>query len=306
MTSESESSASTDRRLPGKIMFAAFEGWNDAGSAASAAVLHLADVWEAKQMIELDPEDYHDFQVNRPILHQRGRARRQIVWPQTTVSSATIPGTDREVVLVHGIEPSMRWRSYCAELVAAASELDVTTIVVIGALLADVPHTRPVPVSLYSEDPTLQSDLGVEASDYEGPIGIVGVLQDFALSAGLHSAALWAAVPHYVAQSPAPKATVAILHRLEDLTGEHIPLGSLVEESEAWQRGVDELARDDEQIAEYVQQLEAVKDTAELPEASGEAIAEEFEKFLRRRGFQQGGVSRPEPALDDDIDGEND
>ncbi|GAA2248846.1 filament polymerization regulator ParJ [Rarobacter faecitabidus] len=292
MTTDDRTPPSESVRIDGTVMFAAFDGWNDAGNAASGAVLHLVEEWHANEHYRLDPEDYHDFQVNRPVLTHRGLSERSIAWPITAISTATAPVTGRQVALVHGIEPSMRWKRYCAEIIATAQELGVTTIVVVGALLADVPHTRPVPVSLFADDADLQDRFGIESSDYEGPIGIVGVLQDMAAHAGLDAFALWAAVPHYVAQSPAPKATLAILRRIEDLLGEPIPADALAQDSEAWQRGVDDLAREDEQIAEYVQQLEAVKDTADLPEASGDAIAEEFERFLRRRGFQQRGGAR--------------
>jgi len=265
------------------IMLASFEGWNDAGTAASAAVLHLQELWDATLERELDPEEYHDFQVNRPMVQTDEDGRRKLTWPTTRVWVTRAPGSGRRVVLVHGVEPSMRWRHYCAELVAAAQELGVRTIVTVGALLADVPHTRPIPVTLTSDDPAVQAVLDVEASTYEGPTGITGVLQHAAEIAGLHGVSLWAAVPHYVAHPPSPKATVAILSRLEEILGESIELGSMPEDAAAWQTGVDELASEDPEVAEYVQQLEEAKDTADLPEASGEAIAREFERYLRRR-----------------------
>jgi predicted ATP-grasp superfamily ATP-dependent carboligase len=177
----------------------------------------------------------------------------------------------------------MRWRRYCAELLDTAERLGVKTIVTLGALLADVPHTRPIPVTTTSDDPDLQRALGLEPSTYEGPTGIVGVLQHEATLRGMRGLSVWAAVPHYVAHPPSPKASVALLVRIEELLGESIPLGDLPEDAEAWQRGVDELAAEDTEIAEYVAQLEEAKDTAELPEATGEAIAREFEKYLRRR-----------------------
>ncbi|PFG33321.1 PAC2 family protein [Sanguibacter antarcticus] len=265
------------------IMLAAFEGWNDAGSAASSALLHLSDLWDADQIDELDPEDYHDFQVNRPIVATDAAGNRELTWPTTTISVAHGPTTGRRIVLVHGIEPSMRWKSYCTELLEIARTLGVSTVVTLGALLADVPHTRPIPVTITSDDPAVQSLLEVEGSTYEGPTGIVGVLHQAAQTSGFHSLSVWAAVPHYVAHPPSPKATVSILTRLEAFLGETIPLGDLTEDAEAWQHGVDELAAEDTEIAEYVEQLEQAKDTVELPEASGEAIAREFEQYLRRR-----------------------
>src|SRR6478735_6979174 len=265
------------------VMIAAFEGWNDAGSAATAALAHLHEVWGAEDVDELDPEEYHDFQVNRPVVTTDDEGRREITWPTTTIATATIAPSGRRVVLVHGIEPSMRWRSYCRELLDIAVAHDVRTVVTLGALLADVPHTRPIPMTATSESIGLQAVLDVEPSTYEGPTGIVGVLQHAAAERGLQSVSLWAAVPHYVAHPPSPKATLAILARIEELLSEPIPLGDLPEDAEAWQHGVDELAAEDAEIAEYVQQLEEAKDTAELPEASGEAIAREFERYLRRR-----------------------
>jgi predicted ATP-grasp superfamily ATP-dependent carboligase len=263
-------------------MLCAFEGWNDAGDAASGAVLHLEDVWSANQVAEFDPEDYYDFQVNRPeIVLEDGE--RSVTWPTTRISVARIPLATRDVVLVHGIEPSMRWRSFSAELLSVARDLGVEMVVTLGALLADTPHTRPVPVSGTSSDSALALKLGYEPSSYEGPTGIVGVLQDACATAGIPSVSLWAAVPHYVASPPCPKATLALLARIEDLLDVPVPLGDLPDESRAWQIGVDELAGEDEEIAAYVAQLEEAVDTAELPEASGDAIAREFERYLRRR-----------------------
>ncbi|MFP3713957.1 PAC2 family protein [Puerhibacterium sp. TATVAM-FAB25] len=271
------------------VMIAAFEGWNDAGGAATAALEHLAGVWNARKVHELDPEEYHDFQVNRPVVGRGPGGERTITWPTTTVWVAELP--QRTVVLVHGIEPSMRWRRYCAELLDVAEEWNVRTVVTLGALLADVPHTRPIPMTATSDDDGLRAVLDLEPSTYEGPTGIVGVLQHAAGERGRQSVSLWAAVPHYVANPPSPKATLAILARVEELLAEPVPLGELPEDAEAWQHGVDELASEDAEIAEYVQQLEEAKDTAELPEASGEAIAREFERWLRRRdtGKPDGG-----------------
>jgi proteasome assembly chaperone (PAC2) family protein len=275
----------TERELPvgETVLVAAFEGWNDAGAAATQAIAYLAEAWDADQVDELDPEEYHDFQVNRPVVSLGLDGTREITWPTTSVSVATAPGTGRSVVLVQGIEPSMRWRRYCGELLDIAAGLHVTWIVTIGALLADVPHTRPIPVTASTDDAELADRLDLERSTYEGPTGIVGVLQHEAAARGLKSLSLWAAVPHYVAHPPSPKATLAILHQVEQLLGEPVPLGELPDDAAAWQAGVDELAGEDSEIGDYVRQLEQAKDTAELPEASGEAIAREFERYLRRR-----------------------
>jgi predicted ATP-grasp superfamily ATP-dependent carboligase len=272
------------------VLVAAFEGWNDAGEAASGAVSHLCQVWDATPITELDPEDYHDFQVNRPMTTLDEDGRRSITWPTTRLYWARPPGAERDVVLVRGIEPSMRWKAYTTEIVGYARQLNVATMITLGALLADVPHTRPIPVTTTSDDERLMQRLALEPSTYQGATGIVGVLQDGATRAGIPGLSLWAAVPHYVGQPPSPKATLALLRRVEELLDVTVPFGDLPEDARAWEHGVDELAEEDTEIAEYVRQLEDAKDTAELPEASGEAIAREFERYLRRR--DDGGTAR--------------
>lgn len=265
------------------VMVAAFEGWNDAGDAASTAVEHLDTEWKGEVFAALDAEDYYDFQVNRPTVFMEDGARK-ITWPTTRLSVVRVGGErPRDLVLVRGIEPSMRWRSFCNELLGFAHELGVELVVVLGALLGDTPHTRPVPVSGVTSDPDLARTMELEESKYEGPTGIVGILQEACTHAGVPAVSLWAAVPHYVSQPPNPKATLALLNRLEDLIGLRIPLGELPEDARAWQLGVDQLAAEDSEVAEYVQSLEEARDTAELPEATGEAIAREFERYLRRR-----------------------
>ena len=265
------------------VMILAFEGWNDAGDAASDALCHLAEVWDARPIGELDPEEFYDFQVNRPHAVIGEDGVRSITWPATRVSIARVPGAGRDAVLVHGVEPSMRWRSFCNELLVLAADLGVELVVTLGALLADTPHTRPIPVIGTVTDATLAASLGLETSLYEGPTGIVGVLQAACSRIGLPAVSVWAAIPHYVATPPSPKASLALLRRIEDLLDVTVPLGDLPEDARAWERGVDELAADDVEIGEYVQNLEQARDTADLPEASGDAIAEEFERYLRRR-----------------------
>ncbi|MFJ9580014.1 PAC2 family protein [Streptomyces sp. NPDC101191] len=277
------------------VMVAAFEGWNDAGDAASAAVAHLDREWKGEVFAALDAEDYYDFQVNRPTVWLDGGVRK-ITWPTTRLSVVRIGGDKpRDLVLVRGIEPSMRWRSFCNELLGFAHELGVEMVVILGALLGDTPHTRPVPVSGVTSDPDLARTMDLEETRYEGPTGIVGILQEACTHAGVPAVSLWAAVPHYVSQPPNPKATLALLNRLEDLIGLRIPLGELPEDARAWQLGVDQLAAEDSEVAEYVQTLEEARDTAELPEASGEAIAREFERYLRRR--EPGSGPGPGPGL---------
>ena len=265
------------------VIIAAFEGWNDAGDSATEAVDYLEEVWKARPIGELDPEEFYDFQVNRPHVEVNDDGTRQITWPGTRISLARLDDVGRDIVLVRGVEPSMRWRAYCNELLVLAADLGVEMVVTLGALLADTPHTRPIPVTGTVSDPALAARLDLEISRYEGPTGIVGVFQEACGRVGLPAVSIWAAVPHYVAQPPCPKASLALLRKVEDLLDLPVPLGDLPEDARAWERGVDELAAEDEEIAEYVQTLEEARDTADLPEASGEAIAQEFERYLRRR-----------------------
>lgn len=269
--------------LQSPVLIAAFEGWNDAADAASSVVDHLIDVWGAKVVAAIDPEDFYDFQMNRPVVGTTDSGMRKITWPSTQLAVARPPGSQRDVILLRGIEPNMRWRQFCAELLAASEELGTELVVTLGALLADTPHTRPIPVSGTATEPELADRLKLEQSNYEGPTGIVGVFQDACVQLDIPAVSFWAAVPHYVAQPPCPKATLALIGQLEDLLEISIPLGDLPEEARAWERGVDELAEEDEEVADYVRALEETRDTAELPEASGEAIAREFERYLKRR-----------------------
>jgi predicted ATP-grasp superfamily ATP-dependent carboligase len=268
------------------VLVAAFEGWNDAGESASGAVAHLRDMWDAQPLADLDSEEYYDYQVNRPQISIDEGGVRRLTWPTTRVYIARVPLFPRDIVLVQGIEPNMKWQQFIREVLGLAAELEVSLVVTLGALLSDIPHTRPVPVTGTTADAALQSDLGLEPSSYEGPTGIVGVLQDACQRFGIASVSLWAAVPHYVAQPPCPKATLALVRRIEDILDIPVPLGDLVEQARAWEVGVDELAAEDDEVAEYVKQLEEARDAADLPEASGEAIAREFERYLRRRGTE--------------------
>ncbi len=264
------------------VLVAAFEGWNDAAEAATGVIDHLLERFPGQRFAEVDPEDYYDFQVNRPIISVGERGVREITWPSTSATATTIPdGPD--LVVVRGIEPSMRWRSFISEIIGLAFELDVDRVVTIGSLLADTPHTRPVPVTSVASDPAIAERMGVELTRYEGPTGIVGALTEGFTRAGIETLSYWAAVPHYVSQSPCPKATLALLRALEDALDLTLPPGDLEEEALAWERGVNELAHDDDEVAEYVRSLEEARDTADLPEASGDAIAREFERYLRRR-----------------------
>jgi len=294
--------------LTSPVAIAGFEGWNDAGEAASGVVNHLGIAWQATPIGAIDPEDFYDFQVNRPVVEIEDGRTKRLIWPTTRISLARaqpldprdpadepVPptGLSRDVVLVHGIEPNMRWRAFSEELVQGLESLGVELVILLGALLADAPHTRPVPVSVGSSSARLASEVaGVGRVDYKGPTGIIGVLQHTCTGAGLPTVSLWAQVPHYVAQPPSPKATLALLRGVEDILDAPLPLADLPEEARAWERGVDELAQQDSEVAEYVRTLEEAKDAMDLPEASGDAIAREFERYFRRhRGA--GGSSGP-------------
>lgn len=266
------------------VMLAAFEGWNDAGEAASDALRYLNKVWGGKKVASIDADEYYDFQFTRPTVRRTASGERKIKWPSTRIYKASAPGTNVDVIFIQGTEPSYKWRAYTAELLVHAEALHVDYVVLVGALLADVPHSRPIPVSTSTDDSALRERLNLEASQYEGPVGIVGVLSEVSLLAGIPTVSLWAAVPHYVAQAPSPKAQLALLHRIEELLQVPLDTHELAEEAEAWERGVNELATEDPEIAAYVRQLEEAKDTADLPEASGESIAREFERYLKRRG----------------------
>ncbi|WP_245554905.1 PAC2 family protein [Nesterenkonia alba] len=264
------------------VMVMAFEGWNDAGGAASAAVRAIAQALNAEVVEKLTDEEYYDFQFSRPKV-VRNAGHREIVWPSTTILKASPARSEFDVLFVHGVEPSFRWQSYTADLLTKAAEYSADAVVLVGALLADVPHTRPIPASFSSEDESVREELDVEEPTYEGPVGIVGVLAHTAYQAGIPSVSLWAAVPHYVGQAPSPKAQLALMRKLEEILGISLETSEVADDAAAWERGVDELAEEDAEIADYVKRLEEATDTTNLPEASGEAIAEEFERYLRRR-----------------------
>ena len=270
-------------KLTSPVIIAAFEGWNDAGEAASGVINHLSLAWQAAPVGAIDPEDYYDFQVTRPVTEVAEGRTERLIWPTTRLLAAKQEATERDLLLVHGIEPNMRWRGFCSELVTSFSELGIELVVLLGALLADSPHTRPVPVAAAASDPALAADLRAEPVDYKGPTGIVGVLQHACADAGIPAVSLWASVPHYVAQPPCPKATLALIRGVEDVLDMSLPLADLPQEARAWERGVDELAEQDTEVADYVRTLEEAKDATDLPEASGDAIAREFERYLRRR-----------------------
>jgi proteasome assembly chaperone (PAC2) family protein len=269
--------------LKDPVLVAAFEGWNDAGDAATGAIEHLELTWEATPLAALDPDDYYDFQVNRPTVSLVAGVSRRISWPTTRLSVCRPAGAEFDLVLVRGIEPNMRWRNFCDELLEIVRELGVQTVVTLGALLSDAPHTRPTPVTGTAYDSGSAARYGLEGSRYEGPTGIVGVLQDACVGIGIPAISFWAAVPHYVAQPPNPKATIALLHRVEEVLDIAVPLGELPSQADEWQKLVDEMAEEDADVQEYIRNLEERDDSGEMRETSGEVIAREFERYLRRR-----------------------
>jgi len=263
-------------------LIAAFEGWNDAGDAATAVIDILGEEWGAEPIAEIDPQDYYDFQVNRPVVERDEEGNRQLLWPGTIVSAGTMP-SGRRVLLVRGLEPSFRWKDFADEILAIAGEEGVRAVYALGALLADVPHTRALPLSTTSSAPHVRRRLGLRESDYEGPTGIVGVLDAMAAEAGFESVSLWVSVPHYISDPPSPKATLTLIRELAALLDEPIAAEGLTDDAQEWEDGVSELARENPDVAGYVEQLEKTRDTAESAEATGEAIAREFERYLRRR-----------------------
>ena len=272
------------------VMIAAFEGWNDAGEAASTALEHLELSWDATPLDSIDPEDYYDFQVTRPLVRLADGVSRRVEWQTTRLSVAELPGTGRHVVLVNGIEPNLRWRSFCGELLDYVDALGVTKVITLGAMQTETPHTRPTPVTGFSWDRDSAGELRVEPSTYQGPTGIVGVFHQACVEAGVPALSFWASVPHYVSQARVPKAAVALLHRVEEVLDVEVPLGGLPEQAEEWERTVSEMAEADDEVREYVRQLEeqATEEeraaASELTEASGDELAADFERYLRRRG----------------------
>jgi hypothetical protein len=259
-------------------------------------------------MLELDPELYYDYQFNRPVIGIDDDARRRLSWPTTTMYGPSAPLLPSEqladdadlsvsgdnggnIYLLVGVEPSRSWKAFTAEIVDAALAADISAVVFLGAMLADVPHTRPISIFTSSENPEVRAELQIERSLYEGPVGILSVVAEAAEDAGIPTLAIWASVPHYVHNAPSPKAVLALIDKLEEIV---IPRGDLVEEASEWEQGIDALAGDDEDMAAYIRQLEQARDTVESPEASGEAIAKEFERYLRRSADGKGD-GRNEP-----------
>jgi predicted ATP-grasp superfamily ATP-dependent carboligase len=273
------------------ILISAFRGWNDGGQGASLAGGYLAKTWEAERFAEIEPEGFFDFQATRPhVSLVEGRTRR-IDWPENAFYHAPIPGLERDAVLLLGIEPNLRWRTFAGMVVDLARELGVELVITLGSLLADVPHTRPSPVTGGATDPELIERLGLQRSRYEGPTGIVGVLHDACHGAHIPSVSLWAAVPHYVSLAPSPRAALALCQRLGDILGTTIDTAELDEAADRYSEQVSEAVASDEETAAYVAELEEraeiLDDDQEIP--SGESLAAELTRFLRDRERGNGG-----------------
>jgi proteasome assembly chaperone (PAC2) family protein len=276
------------------VLVVAFRGWNDGGQGASLAAEHLAGVWKAEQFADIDPESFFDFQATRPRVTLVDGLSRRIDWPENVFMHAGL-ARDRDVVLLAGNEPNLRWRTFAGLVVGLAQELGIELVVTLGALLADVPHTRPSPVTGSATDQELVERLGLQTSRYEGPTGIVGVLHDACREADIPSVSLWAAVPHYVSLAPSPKAASALCARLADLLGAEIDTAELDEAAEAYVHQVSEAIATDEETAAYVEELERrvdELDESDLP--SGESLAAELSRFLREREERDDGPAASE------------
>ena len=280
-------------RLRSPIVIAAFAGWNDAGEAASTAARHLADVWATREFATIDPEEFYDFSSTRPQVRLADGVTREIVWPSNEFSASSVLNSDLDVVVLIGTEPQQRWRTFCEEVLSVATDLDARMLITMGALLAEVPHSRPVSVIGTAADGELIDRYGLQRSRYEGPTGIVGVLHDACGTAGLASLSLWAAVPAYVQGAPSPKASLALVERVADVLELAIPTTSLEIASAAYEREVDEVVNNDEDLTGYVNRLEAMVDSGQPfgddddDEDEGDSadtvddLVEELERFLR-------------------------
>ena len=265
------------------VVIAAFEGWNDAGDAASTAARYLVERWDLDQVADVDPEEFYDFTSTRPEVHLDDDGLREIVWPSTEIHAGSIPGGDQDVLLIIGTEPQLRWRTYCAALTDVAQAHGARLCLTLGALLAEVPHTRPTPIVGTAYEPDIVAGLELQPSRYEGPTGIVGVLHDAWRRAGLRSASLWATVPAYVPGAPSPKAALALVERAATLLQTWVPTTDLEIAAASYERQVSELVDADEETATYVASLEQRHDDTPGTIPTAESIAEEIERFLREQ-----------------------
>ncbi len=276
-------------RLRDPVLICALRGWNDAGESASAALSVVMGNFESREVATIDPEEFYDFTAVRPTIRLEEGRTRVVEWPSNTLHAAEVPGAERDLVLVQGTEPSLRWRTFCTTLVDAARELGAGMVVTLGALLADVPHSRPTAITGLASDESLVRGLALERSNYEGPTGIIGVLHDACARADLPSVSLWASVPHYIAAAPNPKAALELVRRVEGLVGVAVDAGDLEEAAEEYERQVSAAVASDPEVRAFVEQLEESIDEAETrPDPSqipsADTIARDFQRFLRQRG----------------------
>ena len=277
---------STPPQLREPVMVCAFRGWNDAASSATTALTTLAESLPSKTVAEIDPEDFYDFQATRPLIKVSDGTHRHIEWPATTFTVASAEAARRDLVLVDGVEPNLKWRTYSEAVLAVAERLGVERVVVLGSLIAEVAHTLPVPITGLASDPELVAQLELERSNYEGPTGIVGIIHDLCRREGVPSVSLWAAIPHYVSAVPSPKAALALSERLERVTGVAADNSGLIEESREYEEQIGRAVAADPEVQELVgrieqQQRDRVQAPGDVP--SGDVIASEFQRFLRQR-----------------------
>jgi proteasome assembly chaperone (PAC2) family protein len=273
--------------LRSPVLVCAFRGWNDAAAAASTALTTVADSLDGELIARVDPEEYFDFQSTRPTISMDEGQTRRVDWPENSFFAVRIPSADRDLVLLDGTEPNLRWRTFSETIATVADALGVEMIITLGALIAEVSHTLPVPITGLASSAELVEELELERSNYEGPTGIVGVVHDLCRQNGIDSASLWAAVPHYVAAVPNPKAALALLRRLEGLTGIAVEASELEEETTDYEEQIGRAVAANPEIEELVTRIEAeqadlLSDEGELPNA--DTLAREFQRFLRQRG----------------------
>jgi proteasome assembly chaperone (PAC2) family protein len=277
------------------VLIAAFRGWNDGGQGASLAGGYLAKQWEAARFADIEPEGFYDFQATRPHVSLVEGLTRKVDWPDNAFFHASIPGADRDAIILLGVEPNLRWKTFAGLVLEVAQDLDTELVVTFGSLLADVPHTRPAPVTGAATDPALVEELGVEPSRYEGPTGIVGIVHDACRAADIRSVSLWAAVPHYVSLAPSPRAALALVRRFGELLHVEIDVGELEQAAVEYSEQVSEAVSTDAETAAYVEELERRVDMLEAADdlPSGDTLAAELTRFLREREQDGGGPDGP-------------
>jgi predicted ATP-grasp superfamily ATP-dependent carboligase len=277
------------------VMVCAFKGWNDAGEAASAAVSFIHDSVDSEEVASIDPEEFFDFTAVRPMIRFTEGSTREIDWPEATISAAAVPGAEGDLVMLQASEPSLRWRRYTESVLEAARLLNVRMVITLGALLADVPHSRPVGITGLASDAALVERLGFQRTSYEGPTGIVGVLHLACAKAGLPSASLWASVPHYVAAAPNPKVALALVRAFEGVAGVVVDASDLESAAEDYERQVSAAVASDPEVKAFVERLESAMDEVQGDEPdeeslpSADTIARDFQRFLRQRGPEDPG-----------------